>query len=490
MPPCDIHLSLIPTRPDSYTSLDTLRGKVLINVNKEIDVENVQVKFEGFAKTEIEVRERVHSANGSTQTRHVVKKETHTLVHQTKTLFPPPNVRNVSNSKTKFTLTPGEYEYDFQFTVPMTNECGDTFNPNYNSFRHFPTPLPPSCAGAGHSVNYLIKVTIRRASWLKTNIREIKTPHLRPFDPIDEILAFSQPLFLSKESTLTGMIPKRIATTEKPSGPESYTIPKKNSISERSSNFFRSVFKSDTEDPHLVDGQDVPFALEARIDGPFVTTSQAPNYQLFITSKHGPEKYRGIDNQSSGLGQFILKSLRIELAAFANLTAESHTEVTGATYPILTLNNLNYEIDLADLAPNTLAQQAQNAPPYQLAINPTLYQDATVKETVPPTFRTCNIFLEHKLQIVAVFAENAKSWTSKKVVLSAPVKVLSGIPAPEEYIQFRQIPPDVAAGILARYPSHMKRADANEPESDDEPSNEKIPGPDEKSQPPPYNPTA
>lgn len=183
MPPCALKLLLDGNRPPFYTNLDTIRGKVVLTVYGVIDVENIQVKFEGFAKTEIVVRKNSFQ-NGQPRSRRVTKSENHTLVYQCITLFPPPNVREVSQSNS-FTLTPGTYEYEFDFKIPMMNQCGA---PGQNGFGHSPSSLPPSITGDGYNIEYFVKVTVRRPSLMKFNMREIHDITLTPFDPIDEIL--------------------------------------------------------------------------------------------------------------------------------------------------------------------------------------------------------------------------------------------------------------------------------------------------------------
>lgn len=453
---CDIKLTLHNNRPLFFTSLDTLRGKVELNVTSEIAVENVQVKFEGFAKTKLEVRERVHHG-GSGNTRTQVKRESHTLVYKAVTLFPPPNVREVSDNK-KFTLTPGKYEYDFDIKVPLSNECGDPTSPNFNYLRHLESPLPPNVLGSiddMFSVQYILKVTVRRASWFKTNIREIKIPQLRPFDPIDELISFTQPIFLKKDDVFKGKIPKRIALTEKPKGPESYKIPERKSISGKSSRFLKSVFGGQVEEPNYAEPTHVPFTFEVRASGPFVTVGQSPNIGLFISSRYGPDRYKGIDHQTSGLGAFYLQSLRIELEAGISLIAENARKHIVRSFPIVYKKDINLPIDLADLEPSPLSTETSNVQPYELEIERSLFQDAVITNNLTPSFKVCNIDLSYRLKVTATFVDNINSWSAKKIEVLAPIALLSGIPAPEEYIEMRQIPPHIAQQVLKNYPREM-----------------------------------
>lgn len=474
MSSCDASIWLDKDRPTSYSSLDTIRGTAVLIVHKELAVESVQIKFEGFATTDINVKEKVYSQYHA-QSNRVMRSESHTLIYQRRTLFPSASTRQPSDSGTKYTLKPGRHAYDFKFKIPMVNQCADRVE---NSVKHFSSPLPPSGAGYGFNVKYLVKLTVRRASWVKSNIRAQQSIQIMPFDPIDDVLAFSQPTFVRKQEKFTGMIPKKIAMTEMPTGPESYETPQKNTFTGKSSKFLKAVFKPETEEPRYFNGVEVPFFFEARLDDPFITRGQLPDYQLYITSNYGPDRYRGIDNQSSGLGQFILKSLKIDLICFGDLTAAAHTVDFERTYPMLNLTDLEYRIDLADLVLSPSANDTQE--PYELEIKHSLYKKPTIQDGILPSFRTCNIDLQYKLRITAGFAESAKSWGSKKLTVSAPMKLLSGIPPPAEYIYDRQIPPNVAFEFMSRYPAEALAHLGTEPDTG------QIPNYEEDEQPPPY----
>ena len=46
----------------------------------------------------------------------------HKALYDTVIVFPPDNVRQVSQAK-DFTLTPGNYSYPFEFKLPLNNSC-------------------------------------------------------------------------------------------------------------------------------------------------------------------------------------------------------------------------------------------------------------------------------------------------------------------------------------------------------------------------------
>lgn len=221
-------------------------------------------------------------------------------------------------------------------------------------------------------------------------------------------------------------------------------------VSEKVSSFFKSL----KEEPEK--GVDVPFSFEVRFDSPFITPGQLPNYRLFITSPKGPQRYKDTHNQSSGLGQFVIRSLKIELVRSGAYTAESHTKTFDKTYTMYDRTDLDYRIDLADLVLTPTAMSARDPQPYELEIKRQLYRKARLPDNVIPTFRICNIHMEYKLVIRLSFAETAQHWNPKKMMLSTPIRLLSGIPPPGEYIQHTQVPPLVASQFLNRYPPEIR----------------------------------
>ncbi|CCH46965.1 hypothetical protein BN7_6572 [Wickerhamomyces ciferrii] len=452
----DIVIQLNNTDGYKYKPLDVIRGRVNLKVHKEISVKEVTVKFAGISRSEFQVNERRRTANGNTQNRKVTKTEFHTVAYDEGIIFPPPNVRNVSNSK-EFTLTPGEYVYDFAFKIPLRNVCYLT-NTGGRGVTHGDTRLPPSMGITGiGNINYQVRVTVKRASWFKSNPQEHKNPMVTSFDPIDDIISHTHPFFLRNSIVFSDKIHKRIALTEKPTGPESYEIPIKESARKKSSHFIKSLFGNKGPPPKFAQEYDVPFVFEVRCSTPFLRIGRVPQLKIFLTSKHGPERYRGIDNQTSGLGQFILEDFGIYLIGTYSVIAEGRSVQEQRIYRLNHKRDLSMELDLANLEPNPLHGTTADSNPFQLELPFSLYGDAVVLDVVKPTFDTCNIKVDYKLNIWAKFLEEKKSWGSKKLEFLTPVTVLTGVPAPQEYIQMMQIPPQLAQQVLETYPPEAFR---------------------------------
>ncbi|CCH46964.1 hypothetical protein BN7_6571 [Wickerhamomyces ciferrii] len=452
----DIILELNNTNDYKYKPLDVIRGRVSLKVHKEIRVKDITVKFAGISKSKVQVNEK-RATNGNTKNRKVTKSESHTVAYDECTIFPPPNVRKVSNNK-EFTLTPGEYVYDFAFKIPLVNICAYTAGTGERGIGHSNTILPPSTFIEGIAdIDYEVRVTVRRASWLKLNLQEYQRTWVTNFDPIiEEIIPDKRPFVLKNSIVFSDKIHKRIALTEKPTGPKSYEIPVKESPHKTSSSFIKSLIGIKQSKPRFAQEYDVPFVLEVRFSSPILKIPEPPDLRVFLTSRYGPERYRGIDNETSGLGQFILNDFVIYLIGTYSVTAEGWTTQEEREYKLIHLRDVSIKLDLANLEPIPFYETRVDLNPFQLEVPISLSYMGLVP-TFNPTFETCNIKLDYKLNIRAKFKEEKKSWLSKEVEFLTPVTVITGVPAPQEYIQIKQISPRLAKKVLKTYPPEAFR---------------------------------
>ncbi|CCH46967.1 Arrestin domain-containing protein A [Wickerhamomyces ciferrii] len=439
----------------TYKPLDVIRGRVCLKVHKEINVQEVTVKFDGISISQVYVTEkRYNPKTKKIETRTYIRKDSHIFAHDGCVIFPPPNVRNVSNNKV-FTLTPGEYIYDFAFKLPLRNICAYT-GTGRRIAGHSYTMLPPSMGISDiGKINYQVKVKVKRDSWFRADPRMRKGLNVTSFDPIDDIIRFTSPFVLRGSIVFSNRIHKRIALSEKPTGPESYEIPIRESSLKKSSHFIKSLFGNEDPPPKFAQEFDVPFVFEVRCPSQFLKINQVPGLKIFLTSKHGPERYRGIDDQASGLGQLILKDFGIYLIGTYTATSGVHVTTYQKTYRLTSKRDLPMMLDLANLKPNPIYGTTSNSNPFQLELPISLYGDAVVPADIEPTFETCNLKKNYMLNIRAKFREDKKSWHSKMVEFFRPVTVLTGVPAPQEYIQMNHIPHRLAQRVLKTYPPEV-----------------------------------
>lgn len=399
----DIWLTLSSQRPYFHSSLEVLSGDVRLSVRKQIEIESVEISFEGISKT---------------QTMAATRTESHYLVSRRQLLFPLPGTQGSESSKKKFKLTAGVYDYHFDLKIPQFSECGGA-GPQ-NGVSHIRSLLPPSLSGVEFNIDYELKATVKTASRLKSNITTHRFLVFRPFDPIDEMLTNSLPLFARKEAIFKNVTPPIISNPP-------------------------------------VTAKDVPFAFEVRIDAPFMTAGKPPNFKLFITSTHGPERYRNSDGTSNGIGKFRLQNLVLELKCMVNVRVEMESGVVGRTYPLVARKDIGLAIDLARLVRSPLADQVSNARPYEFEIPRQIYDSAEIDKHATPTFKTCNLEMNYTLNITTVFT-GSKRGSKVMTGIAVPIKLLAGVPPPEEYIQAKGIPLDIAADFLRMYHASESQA--------------------------------
>lgn len=202
----DYHLKVVldPPRPLAssghrkfYTAGDPVTGTVVLTVKRQITVRDLQVKVTGTARTEI--TRAVLTRKG--KQRYRTEQSRHEVLYDVVTLFPPQNVKEVSANR-KFTLTPGEYVYEFCLGLPVHAFCGDKqaregsnlFTSQWESSwrenrrdtdRHVKCVLPPSfvsgsLATDAASVDYTIKASLHRTELLATSSRLVGRLLVKP----------------------------------------------------------------------------------------------------------------------------------------------------------------------------------------------------------------------------------------------------------------------------------------------------------------------
>lgn len=201
----------------TFTNYDTLKGTVTLSVTGSISLNFIQVKLEGVSRSHLMIPK--FNKKGKREKDKEIQ-DLHRVLYDTVMVFPPKNIRDVSNAK-EFTLTPGQYEYPFEFKIPLESACvkmlGITnkilfntknfnvmFNaddphghvklgltlvnnqiqpvdpqgqPPHSQQYHVVSQLPPSLSGMDDmaSVKYFVKVTCKRSLIFSMN--------LRAFDP-------------------------------------------------------------------------------------------------------------------------------------------------------------------------------------------------------------------------------------------------------------------------------------------------------------------
>ncbi|CAD1812822.1 unnamed protein product [Candida parapsilosis] len=419
----------------TFTNHDIIRGKVTLVVTKAITLNWIQVKLEGISSTQLNIPRQQANGKRDKDRKDKIIRDQHKVLYDTQIVFPPDNVRQVSQAK-DFTLAPGNYSYAFEFKIPLNNSCvkmgGITNkvslnlksfdvminNGNFNTTfvknkaqqmanehgfangggaqgkrkgSHTPPPpkqsyhitsqLPPSLSGIGEfaNVKYFIKVTCKRSSFLKSNLRGYDPFIFLPLDldvqnrPLLGNQQFEleyKEAFVRKELTFRNRIPEIVAvkvaespqkSLEKkalpvvPPPPQSHQPPKKQGFMSRlfggsDSPSLSSSSSSSNVAPNYpnrvnhqqprrrnnvpeIKAKDVPFSFEIRFRYPaFLIPTKPPSFKLYLISNLNPSRYTlaeyGRPDESNGLGIIYLQKLTVKLTS---ITLVSVVENDGAS---------------------------------------------------------------------------------------------------------------------------------------------------------------
>jgi hypothetical protein len=121
-----MNVQLFVDQPQAvYTNLDVIKGRLVWRVPKVTNVSFITVKLEGEAISRLETYD-------ATANRTVIKQETHKvansvfaamltgqLMYKIVRVWPPPNVHVDPRGKANFVISPGLYEYPFEFKVRL-----------------------------------------------------------------------------------------------------------------------------------------------------------------------------------------------------------------------------------------------------------------------------------------------------------------------------------------------------------------------------------
>lgn len=135
------------------SSLDEIRGSVLIELHKDMDIEEIVLKLKGDVNTTVSyVKENSKNAN------RVVREE-FSLYSRQQILFPSKELRTRTSGK-GFTLKRGKHTYAFVMQFPKGHHGEPQF-------------LPPTLADkqGRYEIRHYLKVTVRRSSMFKSNTR-------------------------------------------------------------------------------------------------------------------------------------------------------------------------------------------------------------------------------------------------------------------------------------------------------------------------------
>jgi hypothetical protein len=319
-----------------------------------------------------------------------------------------------SSSSSHFTLQAGSYTFPFRLRLPVNNACQPPPGPmsmqNYHftnnavttvsyPLGHVKQTLPPSLGGvedawirftspsdAMLNMRYFVKVTVNRPSLFSRNLRNIVPFVFCPIEPPRPPPKNNQ-IFVRKKHTLAA--------------------PTKNA----ESGFFGALFRKSSN----VTGNSGTVAFEARLPNPTIIVPTEPIPLTFILKR---------DKGSQGI--VYIRSVQVMLGITTYIAAQGFRRELGYLLPILGFENLNITLPPQEneivIDPAQLLQEGHSS------------KKLALPDTIPPSFRTCNIAREYTL-VLQMGVSASSSAPPEMIQLNCDIKVFSGFKPPPELIQ-------------------------------------------------------
>ncbi|KAF2676967.1 hypothetical protein K458DRAFT_320671 [Lentithecium fluviatile CBS 122367] len=393
---------------EHYTNLDLINGRVLLRVPNTTNVSSIIVKLEGESRTRLMAPVRPDRPD---RQRPVL--EVHKFLYRTQLLWPQ-NMRQedlVANPKASFTINAGNFEYPFQFKIPLNAACQQQNSLSTNvSFanmalevaktptQHVKTTLPPSLSGfpGEAEIRYFVKVTVARPQFFKENPRAIANFTFLPIEPPRPPLADGE-AYARRQHQFLENAPSVAAGKKKP--------------------FF------DSKDS----ASDIPSSPSLSSVTPRVTVdARLPNPAILTCNQDLPLRVL-LKNNSERTKNVYLQMLQIELIGYTRVRAHEVTRDESNSWILASMSNMAIPIGSPTDPVGT-----------ECPINPEYWSGKPIPNTVPPSFQACNLSRFYELEVrVGMGYGSYKHGEDQLVVLPLrlPVKVYSGIAPPKALLE-------------------------------------------------------
>lgn len=494
----------------TFTNHDIIRGTVRLTTTSPISLTYIQVKLEGISTTQMTIPRQSRKRDRGDK----LLQDVHKVLYDTLIVFPPEKIRQVSLAK-EFTLNPGTYTYPFLFKIPLKNSCVklsgisnkilfnkksfdviiNNGNLNENVLRnaannfiqqhtssqvsnhqqerqeqmyHIHLQLPPSLNTMGEvaSIRYFVKVTCKRASFLKGNLRAFDPFVFLPLDlddhsrPLFEGQQFEEyrEVFFRKELVFQNRVPEIVGVQLPPSADKTKSLPmtpRKGSLLGSLFSRSRSLLSSGSRaqgSSYEISTANVPFAFEVRFRHPaYLIPDRAPSFKLFFVSEVNPSRYSlsqfGKPEESNGLGVIYLQKISVELRCTTQVSVlESdgsnsliHQARSEETIRLCdnTYSNLQFDLFNSNRLKSSSATSSGHVNPntYELEIPRKYYNNCVLPSKLAPSFTTCNITRKYSMVVVGGFTSTKIDSTDKNDLekikyvdmYCSDVQVLSGL---------------------------------------------------------------
>ncbi|KAJ4358074.1 uncharacterized protein N0V89_002653 [Didymosphaeria variabile] len=394
-----LHLDQPHDGPQHYTNLDVLSGKVLLRVPNPGNVTSIVVKLEGESRTRLLAPVRPDRPD---KQRPVL--EVHKFLYKTQVVWPANTRPEDVNPKASFTINSGNYEYPFQFKIPLNTQCQQqnslTTNVSFANMvpevaksptQHIKTTLPPSLSGfpGEAEIRYYVKVTVNVPQFYKENPRATANFTLLPIEPPrpaaadGEAYARRQHQFLESFQSPTMGKKKGIFDRKSSSGPTSPTA---------------------TTTPRVT--------VDARL----------PNPAILAANQDVPLRLL-VKNMSERTKNVYLQMLQIELIGYTKVRAHEVTRTESNSWILASMSNMAIPIGSPSDPVGT-----------EIPINPEYWSGKSIPNSVAPTFTACNLSRFYELEVRVGIGYGSYNHGEDQLVvlpLRLPVKVYSGIAPPK-----------------------------------------------------------
>lgn len=394
-----IRISL-DNRPEFYTNLDFITGKVILGLTRGEQIGSIVVKLEGEATTALQVPHPHQDGGGMIRNGPppgppgTVVSETHKLLYKVQQVFPDEYYASANNPYGAHPLLPGEHTFAFKFKLPINNACSDPramskiggiggvggFGSGGGLFgggfrvmdgskqlflRHCTRTLPPSLTAFPQEaeIRYFIKVTIQRPSLLKENWRFQAGFKFMPIEP-------PRP----KKTGQEGFARRPFTFKPKPPGqPERKRT---------GSSFFMKKgedFNSELNVPETQETVAAPsIEMSARLPHPSILTCNKPVPLRLVAKKlvNSPE-------------ELFLVSFEMSLIGFTEVRC--HNIYNRKVNRWVVASNANLCIPLTSSPEDEVGQE--------LALPDDVWNSTSLPNTVAPSFESCNLIRRYELEV-------------------------------------------------------------------------------------------
>lgn len=438
---------VLDNRPEFYTNLDFITGKVILSLTRAEQLGTIVVKLEGESTTALQVPHPHQNGGGVMKggpppgPPGSIVSESHKLLYKIQQVFPDEYYTSGNNPYGAHPLQPGEHEFPFKFKLPINNACSDPmamskiggiggvggFGSGGGLFgggfrvmdgskqlflRHVTRTLPPSLTGfpMEAEIRYYIKVTVQRPGFLKENWRFQAGLKFMPIESPRPVLT-GQEAFARRPFTFK---PKSPAAPER-----------------KKSSFFRKGDDSKGESDAPASGGSPPsIEMSARLPHPPILTCNKP-IPLRVVAK------KLVDSPEEA----FLVSFEVVLRGITEVRC--HNIFNRRVNHWVVASNPNVNIPLT-ASPNDEVGK-------ELVVPDDMWKSVSLPNTVAPSFVSCNITRRYELEVKlgVAWGKPGKAASSgvfgKDSVQPAPciylplhfnnVEVYTGITPPPELVE-------------------------------------------------------